>query len=192
MKKVVLIVVVGVIVSIGGGFWVGSKVAGSSFSPGSVFDPLVTQSYADKSMDDRVKELEDKLADLEVKTQVLENELTALLGDAGLPTNAVRPDTPTSPSVSSPSTPSDPASVPSPAPPTTIPVVPVDVIGKTARVTGDLVVNLRQSPNTSATVLRRLVASDTFTIVKVDNDWYQIQLPDGSTGWVAGWLVTAQ
>jgi N-acetylmuramoyl-L-alanine amidase len=71
-------------------------------------------------------------------------------------------------------------------------VVPVDVIGKTAKVSVDSVVNLRQSPNTSSTVVRKLVASDTFTIVKVDNDWYQVQLPDGSTGWVAGWLVSAQ
>ncbi|MDR1206423.1 MAG: SH3 domain-containing protein [Peptococcaceae bacterium] len=193
MKKVVFFVIVGVIASVVIGFWVGSKVAGSSFSPGSVFDPLVTQSYADKSVDERVKELETKLADLEVKTQVLENELLTLMGEAGLPTDAVRPSEPVNPTAPSASNPSNPAgTVPTPVPPTTTPVVPVDVIGKTARVSVDSVVNLRQSPNTSSTVVRRLVGSDTFTIVKVDNDWYQVQLPDGSTGWVAGWLVTAQ
>jgi uncharacterized protein YgiM (DUF1202 family) len=188
MKKIALIVIFGVIISIGGGFWVGSKVAGSSIFPGSADDPLAGQSYVDKAMDERVRELEAKLSDLELKTQVLENELMTLLGDAGLPTNAIRPESPSTPSVANPSSPVAPTA----APPTTTPVVPVDVIGKTARVSGDSVVNLRQSPNTSSTVLRKLVASDTFTIVKVDNDWYQVQLSDGSTGWVAGWLVTAQ
>ena len=51
------------------------------------------------------------------------------------------------------------------------------------------VVNLRESASTSSTIKKKLTPSDTFTITKVDNDWYQVQLPDGTVGWVAGYLV---
>jgi hypothetical protein len=198
MKKAILIIIIGVILSIGGGFFIGHKVSGSPPIPGSIFDPLVTQSYAQKSVDDRIKTLEDKLAELELKTQVLENELLALQDKNGLPSgsgSAARPTSPSSPSSPSAPTmaPTSPSSAPTAPAPTVSQAVPVDVVGKTASISsGNSVVNMRQGPNTSSTVLRKLGPSDTFTIVKVDKDWYQVQMSDGTTGWVAGWLVTAK
>jgi cytoskeletal protein RodZ len=184
MKKTILIIIIGVVISIGGGFWVGRQVAGSSPSPGSVFDPLVTQGYAQQSVDDRVKVLESRLEELEMRTQVLENELQALQSKAGLPVTTIKPVVPTTPA--SPATSANPTTTA----PATSQAVPVDVIGKTAGISsGNSAVNLRQGPNTSSAVIKTLGPSDTFTIVKVDKDWYQVQLSDGSTGWIAGWLV---
>jgi cytoskeletal protein RodZ len=184
-----LIIIIGVIISIGGGFWVGRQVAGSSPSPGSVFDPLVTQGYAQQSVDDRVKALESRLEELEMRTQVLENEVLALQSRAGLPVTSAKPVTPSSSPVAS-ATPNPPAASSAPA---ASQAVPADVVGRTAGLSsGQTAVNLRQGPNTSSAVIKTLGPSDTFTIVKVDKDWYQVQMPDGSTGWVAGWLVTAK
>ena len=195
MKRLVWIIIFGVIISIGGGFWVGSRLNGSTPNPGSVFDPLVTQSYADKALEDKVKDLEDRLGELELITQVLENEVIALQEKAGIPTATPRPTTSaaTTPTTS----PANNSSGNQTTTPTTTQsasqAVPTDVIGKTASISsGNTVVNLRQSPNTTSTVLKKLGPSDVFTIVKVDKDWYQVQKSDGTTGWVAGWLVTAK
>ena len=193
MKKLTWIIVFGVIVSIGVGFWVGSKLNGSTPSPGSVFDPLVTQSYADKAVNDKVKELEDRLGELELITQVLENEVMALQEKAGIPAMTARPTTTQPATTSASGGTTNPSGAASSTTPSVSQAVPTDVIGQSASISsGNTVVNLRQSPSTSSTILKKLGPSDVFTIVKVDKDWYQIQMSDGTTGWVAGWLVTAK
>lgn len=50
--------------------------------------------------------------------------------------------------------------------------------------------NIRKSATTSSSVISRANAGETFTVLSVQNDWYEIQLKDGSKGFVAGWLVT--
>lgn len=50
--------------------------------------------------------------------------------------------------------------------------------------------NIRKSATTNSSVISRANASETFTVLSVQNDWYEIQLKDGSKGFVAGWLVT--
>lgn len=50
--------------------------------------------------------------------------------------------------------------------------------------------NIRKSATTNSSVISRANAGETFTVLSVQNDWYEIQLKDGSKGFVAGWLVT--
>ncbi|AYA77136.1 N-acetylmuramoyl-L-alanine amidase [Bacillus sp. Y1] len=50
--------------------------------------------------------------------------------------------------------------------------------------------NIRKSATTNSSVISRANAGETFTVLSVKNDWYEIQMKDGSKGFVAGWLVT--
>jgi len=49
--------------------------------------------------------------------------------------------------------------------------------------------NIRKNPNTLSTILARANQGDTFEAVAFENDWYEIKLQNGLTGYVAGWLV---
>ncbi len=50
--------------------------------------------------------------------------------------------------------------------------------------------NIRKSATTNSSVISRANAGETFTVLSVQNDWYEVQLKNGSKGFVAGWLVT--
>jgi N-acetylmuramoyl-L-alanine amidase len=50
--------------------------------------------------------------------------------------------------------------------------------------------NIRKSANINSAVLIRANAGDKFPVVKVSNDWYEIKLKNGTTGFVAGWIVS--
>jgi N-acetylmuramoyl-L-alanine amidase len=50
--------------------------------------------------------------------------------------------------------------------------------------------NIRKEPNVQADVVIRANSGDTFTITKIEKDWYQIMLKDGRKGYVAGWIVS--
>lgn len=50
--------------------------------------------------------------------------------------------------------------------------------------------NIRKSATTNSSVISRANAGETLTVLSVQNDWYEIQLKNGSKGFVAGWLVT--
>lgn len=50
--------------------------------------------------------------------------------------------------------------------------------------------NLRKEPSTSSEVLMNAEPGEQFEILGVEDDWYKIQLPDGSVGYVANWVVT--
>jgi len=52
--------------------------------------------------------------------------------------------------------------------------------------------NIRKNPNTQSTILQRANAGETFRAIHFENDWYEIQLPDGQTGYVANWVVSEQ
>ena len=49
--------------------------------------------------------------------------------------------------------------------------------------------NLRQTPDTQGKVLGVLPQDAVLAVEKSLNNWYQVKLPDGQTGWVAGWLT---
>ncbi|RNB90622.1 N-acetylmuramoyl-L-alanine amidase [Brevibacillus fluminis] len=51
-------------------------------------------------------------------------------------------------------------------------------------------VNLRSMPTTDSDLLTTMSLGTVLTVLGADGDWYQVQTPDGKTGWVANWLVT--
>jgi TonB family protein len=71
------------------------------------------------------------------------------------------------------------AEAPSPEPP------PVGVVRVTAST-----LNVRRQPATTADVLQKVNQGDRLTLLSVGNDWMQVQLPNGSRGWVSSNFVT--
>ncbi len=50
--------------------------------------------------------------------------------------------------------------------------------------------NIRKTPTVQADVLQRANQGETFSVIRVQNDWYEIKLKNGKTGFVAGWIVS--
>lgn len=50
--------------------------------------------------------------------------------------------------------------------------------------------NIRSEPNLNSGVVRRANAGETFPILNIHKDWYEIQLPNGTNAFVAGWIVS--
>ena len=169
-------VLVGLILSVAFGFLYGTgMLGGDSKAPGSVDDPLVSQSYADGTITQRVRDMDARIASLEATVKGLEEEIAILTGTAVDPEDTTDPGASAGSGGSSSTTP--PASSGSGG------AASSANIGKSAAVTAE-VVNLRESASTSSAIKQRLTPSDTFTITKVDRNWYQVQLSDGAVGWV--------
>ncbi|WP_241236202.1 SH3 domain-containing protein [Brevibacillus marinus] len=49
--------------------------------------------------------------------------------------------------------------------------------------------NVRSGPGQSHAVVSQINPGQAYPVVAQNGQWFQIQLPDGQTGWVAGWLV---
>lgn len=56
-------------------------------------------------------------------------------------------------------------------------------------VTGN-VVNVRAANNTDSEVVGQVVSGTILAYTAKKDDWYQVTLSNGKTGWIAGWLVT--
>ncbi len=197
-------VLLGIIVSVGVGFLYGTGVlGGDTKEPGSKEDPLVTQSYADGSIEQKVQAMDTRISSLEAKIQSLENELSLLNGGVvgttgtggtgtgtgtGTGGTGTGTGTGTGGSGSGTSGTGSTGSGTGTGSSSSGTAVSQANIGKTGAVTAE-VVNLRESASTSSTIKKKLSPSDSFTITKVDKDWYQVQLSDGTVGWVAGYLV---
>jgi N-acetylmuramoyl-L-alanine amidase len=50
--------------------------------------------------------------------------------------------------------------------------------------------NIRKGPTVEADVVARANGGESFPIKNVENDWYEITLANGASGFIAGWLVT--
>ncbi|MFZ5942766.1 MAG: SH3 domain-containing protein [Bacillota bacterium] len=59
---------------------------------------------------------------------------------------------------------------------------------ETATVKGNIL-NVRKGPGTNYAVIGQAKAGAKLTILKSENSWYLVKLPDGKQGWVANWLV---
>ncbi len=70
----------------------------------------------------------------------------------------------------------------------TLPGYPESTLPATVTVNGDNV-NIRSQANMESQVVSKVNKGTVLTVVSKSNDWYQITLPNGATGWVAGWLV---
>lgn len=51
--------------------------------------------------------------------------------------------------------------------------------------------NVRSGPGTRYEIIGRVQTGERYPIVKQEDQWFQIKLNDGTTGFVAGWLVSA-
>ncbi|MBT2660682.1 SH3 domain-containing protein [Bacillus sp. ISL-45] len=52
--------------------------------------------------------------------------------------------------------------------------------------------NIRKGPDTGTAVIFRANQGDSFEILSVEKDWYKIALPNGASGFVAGWIVSVK
>ncbi|CAH2717213.1 hypothetical protein BACCIP111895_04403 [Neobacillus rhizosphaerae] len=50
--------------------------------------------------------------------------------------------------------------------------------------------NIRKAPNVQSDVAQLADEGDTFSVKSIANDWYEITLKNGKSGWVAGWIVS--
>ncbi|WP_425059651.1 hypothetical protein SCACP_02470 [Sporomusa carbonis] len=64
----------------------------------------------------------------------------------------------------------------------------VTTVSGTATVTGN-VVNIRTGPGTNFPVVTKVKKGATVTIKEQAFGWYKVVLADGTTGWIASWLV---
>lgn len=55
---------------------------------------------------------------------------------------------------------------------------------------GEANVNVREGPGLSYNVLKKVNKGDTFSFIKQEGDWYQIDIGSGKKAWIASWLVT--
>ncbi len=62
---------------------------------------------------------------------------------------------------------------------------------KIAAVTGS-VVNVRSGPGTSNGTTGQVYQGNSLPVLEQSGDWYRVKLPNGATGWVAGWLLSIQ
>ena len=51
--------------------------------------------------------------------------------------------------------------------------------------------NIRTNPSTSSEVVYRANAGESFSTLSQSGDWYEIKTPDGSTGFIANWVVSS-
>lgn len=52
--------------------------------------------------------------------------------------------------------------------------------------------NIRSEAGTHSSVTARANSGDTFDVVSIKNDWYEIKLKNGTNGFIAGWLVSVK
>ncbi|WP_417899465.1 SH3 domain-containing protein [Bacillus haimaensis] len=69
-------------------------------------------------------------------------------------------------------------------------VNPGNLTGEGSIIILDNGTNIRREPSTTAKVVYRANEGETFPIKGLENDWYQIELADGTIAYVAGWIVT--
>lgn len=53
-------------------------------------------------------------------------------------------------------------------------------------------VNVRSAPGVQFPVVSRVTLGQQLTVTGEQNNWYGVRLPDGSSGWIAGWLVAVR
>lgn len=52
--------------------------------------------------------------------------------------------------------------------------------------------NIRSNPDTNSKIVERANTGDSYPIVALHGDWYEIKLKNGEKGFVAGWIVSVQ
>ncbi len=63
--------------------------------------------------------------------------------------------------------------------------------GAALKVTTNTMTNLRNAAGMNAPSVEKLDKGTELTVTKQQDDWYQVTAPDGKSGYVASWTVTA-
>lgn len=124
--------------------------------PGDADDPVVTQSYVETTLGER-------LATLTTRIEELEAEVASLKGTGAATTT---PST-TTPTTTTPAT-----------------TTPSTSTGTTLTVTGNTL-RVRSGPGTNYEVVSSLAKGDKVTKLGQEGDWYRIQTGDGKTGYIS-------
>lgn len=187
--KLRTIIIGGAILSVIAGFAIGKTVIANSPAPGSSADPVVSKSYVDKALQDKIAALETAVAELTVQAQALQttiNELQDKINKTGGKTTPSTPSSPTTPTTSTPTTPTTPSTPTTPASGTG----GTSAVGKTCYIKStNNYVNLRSAPSTSDSIIKKVVKGETMRILEEKNSWYRVTLDDNTVGWVASWVV---
>ena len=147
------------------GFVIGQVVQAAVETPGSADDPLVTQSYVDKLVGERTLELQTQLEDLQ--NFILTGETGGTTSD-GTDTASADGETGTTGDND-----------------TATPSYSSVKVSATS-------INVRSSASTSASVVGTASANTVLTYLGEksvsDGFWYNVELSNGTEGWVASWV----
>lgn len=151
------LMVIGALIFIVIGFVGGQLGHALNTLPGDADDPVVTQSYVETTLGER-------LATLTTRIEELEAEVASLKGTGAAATTTPGTTTPTTTT------------------PTT--TTPSTTTGTTLTVTGNTL-RVRSGPGTNYEVVSSLAKGDKVTKLGQEGDWYRIQTSDGKTGYIS-------
>lgn len=186
------IVIVGAVLSIAAGFILGKTLLADAPAPGSNADPVVSKSYVDNAVQQRLAELEKAVAELSVQSQALQNTINELQAKVNKTTTPAKTTTPSTTTPTTPANPSTGANTPgtTPSTGTTTPGGSTSLTGKTAYIKStNNYVNLRKGPSTNDEIVQKVNKGEPMLIIQAKDDWFQVHLSNGVEGWVASWVV---
>lgn len=152
-----VIVVIALII----GYIIGQLGFAANTLPGDADDPVVTQSYVETTLGER-------LATLNTRIEELEAEVASLKGNGGATTT----------------TPGTTTTTPSTTTPSTTTTTTNTNTSTTLTITGNTL-NVRSGPGTNYEVVTGLTKGDKVTKLGQEGDWYRIQTSGGQTGYIS-------
>ena len=163
----IVVLVVAAVVFLSLGFVVGQVVQAMVNTPGSSNDPIVSQSYVEKLVGERVAALQTQIEGLQAEISRLNDELNgknslATVAGVNPPEGQEYPDNNTSSASSQ---------------------------KQQVQVTAGSV-NVRRGPSTTTETIDSVKKGDKLPWIEKQNGWYKVKLSDGTEGWILGDLVT--
>jgi len=168
-KGKVVLLVLAALVCVSLGFVVGQVVQATGNQPGSESDPLVSQSYVEKVIGEKMSVLQTQVEELQAEVAELKGETPTTGGNTSDNDDAT-------PAVSDNTTDTNSNDDNDTA-----------VSGKLVQVTADNV-NIREEPSTDSEKIGSVSKNTKLKYLDTQNDWYKIELADGTVGWIAGFL----
>lgn len=162
----IVVLIVAAVVFLSLGFVVGQVVQAMVNTPGSANDPIVSQSYVEKLVGERVAALQTQIEGLQADIGRLNDELNdknslAAVANLNSPDDQEDPDNETPPATGN---------------------------KQQVQVTAGSV-NVRRGPSTNTEAIDSVKKGDKLTWTEKQNGWYKVTLSNGEEGWVLGDLV---
>ncbi|MCL1873134.1 MAG: SH3 domain-containing protein [Clostridiales bacterium] len=163
----IVILIVAAVVFLSLGFVVGQVVQAMVNTPGSANDPIVSQSFVEKLVGEKVAVLQTQIESLQAEISRLNDELN---NKDSLPVAA---------GVNSPADQEEPDDTDA-----------TDSSQKQqVQVTAGSV-NVRRGPSTNTEAIDSVKKGEKLTWTEKQNGWYKVTLSNGAEGWILGDLVT--